>query len=88
MHDDHSHCHEHDHDHEHTHSHPHHTEEETLALLTYMLDHNRHHSEDLHEIYHALEDAGKTEAAKALHEAMDLFGNANDKLEEALKLIK
>lgn len=82
MHDDHSHCHEHEH------NHAHHSEEETLALLTYMLDHNRHHSEDLHEIYHALEDAGKKEAAEALHEAMHLFGHANDKLEEALKLIK
>lgn len=82
MHDDHSHI------GEHTHNHAHHSEEETLTLLTYMLDHNRHHAEDLHEIYHSLEDAGKTEAAQALHDAMHLFGDANDKLEEALKLIK
>ena len=48
------HEHEHDHDHAH-HSHPHSHEhtggkpmsnEEVLALLTYMLDHNRHHADD------------------------------------------
>lgn len=80
MHDDHSHSHEH--------GHAHHSEEETLALLTYMLDHNRHHSEDIHEIYRDLEAAGKADAAKLLHDAMELFNQANDKLDEALKLMK
>ena len=65
------HEHEHDHDHAH-HCHPHSHEhtgdkpmspEEVLALLNYMLDHNRHHADELHDICHALEDEGKTEAA-------------------------
>ncbi len=84
MHDNHCHC----HDNGHSHNHAHHSEEETLTLLSYMLDHNRSHSEELHEIYHALESAGKKEAVVALEEAMRLFGQANDKLEEALNLIK
>ena len=50
------HEHEHDHDHAH-HCHPHSHEhtgdkpmspEEVLALLNYMLDHNRHHADELH----------------------------------------
>ena len=68
------HEHEHDHDHAH-HCHPHSHEhtgdkpmspEEVLALLNYMLDHNRHHADELHDICHALEDEGKAEAAAAL----------------------
>lgn len=89
-------CHGHDHGHDHEggccHGHDHSRKEnspdETLALLTYMLDHNRHHAEDLHEIYHSLEANGKSEAAAILHDAMHDFGHANDKLEQALKLIK
>ena len=69
---------EHDHDHAH-HCHPHSHEhtgdkpmspEEVLALLNYMLDHNRHHADELHDICHALEDEGKAEAAAALAEAL------------------
>ena len=72
------HEHEHDHDHAH-HCHPHSHEhtgdkpmspEEVLALLNYMLDHNRHHADELHDICHALEDEGKAEAAAALAEAL------------------
>ena len=76
------------HDHSHDHSHKVSGPDETLALLSYMLDHNRHHAEDLHEIYHSLEANGKKEAAAILHEAMDDFNKANDKLEKALKLVK
>ena len=73
------HEHEHDHDHAH-HCHPHSHEhtgdkpmspEEVLALLNYMLDHNRHHADELHDICHALEDEGKAEAAAVLAEALD-----------------
>ena len=67
------------HDHEHTHdtaaahvhAHPHGDQkamspEETLALLNYMLDHNRHHADELHDICHSLEANGKSEAAEKL----------------------
>lgn len=85
--------HEHTHDHAHTHTHAHGegkpmSPEEVLALMTYMLDHNRHHADELHEICHALEDQGKAEAAAALADALHYFDHCNDKLEEALKLTK
>ena len=38
--------HSHEHSHEHTASSP----EEVLALLKYMLEHNRHHAEELHDL--------------------------------------
>ena len=80
--------HTHSHSHEgHSHTHAHQSPEESVALLTYMIDHNKHHGEDLHEVYHALEHAGKTEAANALHKAMHLYEDANAALEEALKLL-
>ena len=59
-----------------------------LALLTYMLDHNRHHADELHDICHTLEAAGKTEAAAALAEALHEYDHGNDKLEKALELAK
>ena len=62
--------------------------EEVLALLNYMLDHNRHHADELHVICHALEDEGKAEAAAALAEALHAFDHGNDKLEKALELAK
>lgn len=96
MHEDTSHVHEHDHGEAHTngccHEHTHediqnHGQDETVALLNYMIDHNKHHGEDLHEIYHSLEDSGKTEAANLVHEAMHEYDHASEKLAEALKLI-
>ena len=89
----HSHDHEHSHSHPHTHDHPHGdaaamSPEETLALLGYMLDHNRHHADELHDICHALSDNGKEEAAAKLSEALHYFDHGNDALEEALKLAK
>ena len=83
---DHGHCHEgHSHDH-HSHGQAH-SPEETVALLTYMIDHNKHHGEDLHEIYHALADSGKAEAAELLHKAMHLYEDGNALLADALKMI-
>ena len=88
------HEHEHDHDHAH-HCHPHSHEhtgdkpmspEEVLALLNYMLDHNRHHADELHDICHALEDEGKAEAAAALAEALHAFDHGNDKLQKPSSL--
>lgn len=89
-------CHKHDHGngcaHHHAHGHegtlPAMSPEETMALLTYMLDHNKHHAEELHDIVHALEAMGKTEAAEKLAEAMHLFDHCNETMAEAVKLAK
>ena len=85
---DHDHCHEHSHDHEHTHdhghTHEHHSPEEALALLAYMVQHNRHHAEELHELALSMED----EPAQLIHDAILDFNLGNEKLDEALKLLK
>ena len=74
----------HSHTHSHDHDHPHHSPEEALALLSYMVQHNRHHAEELHELSHSLED----EAAQLIHDAILDFDLGNEKLDEALKLLK
>ena len=90
---------EHGHEHEHAHEHVsgHHHEhgdmpelkpEQTLALMSYMLEHNRSHAEELHGVAHALEHQGKPEAAQLVSEAVHWFGHCNDRLEEALRLVK
>ena len=53
-----------------------------------MLDHNRHHTEELHELFHALDDAGSYDAAGELETAMRYYNSGNDALENALDLAK
>ena len=79
-----THTHSHDHTHSQDHDHQHHSPEEALALLSYMVQHNRHHAEELHELAHSLED----EPAQLLHDAILDFNLGNEKLDEALKLLK
>ena len=62
--------------------------EEILALLSYMLDHNRHHTEELHRLFHALDDDGCYDAADELENAMRYYNSGNDALENALDLAK
>jgi hypothetical protein len=76
----HEHCHEHNHDH----CHEHHSPEEALALLAYMLVHNRQHAQELHELAHSVDEA----AAALLHEAVEAFNAGNDKLEKVLDLLE
>lgn len=90
-HENHSHEHVHAdgtvHTHEHTHTHSHaaaSSPEEALALLTYMLDHNRHHAEELHDLSHCF---GSTEG-DLLHDAVDKLMESNDLIEQALSLIR
>ena len=75
------------------HDHPHHLDTpkeagENLALLTYMLDHNRHHAQELHELAHDLSDEGKDAAAALLHEALEAYEQGNEKLAQALAAAK
>jgi hypothetical protein len=79
---------------DHTHGHGAHPDlppmssEEVIRLLGFMLDHNRYHTEELHDLRHALEDAGKQEAADAVSAALHYFDHCNDALEDALKIAK
>ena len=70
----------------HTHSHNHAkvSPEEVLALLEYMLGHNRHHAEDLH----ALTNNINGEALDLINEAVKNYEIGNDKLEQAFKILK
>lgn len=68
----------------HTHEQGHHSREENLALLAYMIGHNKHHAEDLHELAHSTEG----DVASLIHDAIVDFNLANEKLEEALQILK
>ncbi len=91
-------CGEHEHEHAHEHVCGHHHEhgaevpelsaEQTAALMSYMTEHNRSHASELHGVAHSLEKQGKAEAAKLVAEAVHYFDHGNDKLEEALRLVK
>ena len=87
---DHAHSHEREHGHEHTRPHDHDhacgevSREETLALLAYMVSHNKHHAEELLNLSAGVEG----EAALALHKAISLFQEGNQELEAALKLLQ
>ena len=82
---------EHTHTHTHadgtTHTHSHaaaSSPEEALALLKYMLDHNRHHAEELHELGHCFDDET---VGDLIHDAVDKLGESNALIEQALSLI-
>ena len=72
----------------HDHNHPEHaaasSPEEALALLNYMLDHNRHHAEELHDLAHCFDEV----SGDLIHQAVDKLGESNDLIEQALALIK
>ena len=78
----------HDHDHGHSHEHHHHDPaskgDKTLALLSYMYDHNVQHTEELLGMADQVEEAGKTTVAAKIREAAAEFNKGNDLLHEAL----
>ena len=81
------HCHAHTHADGTVHSHAHATAsspEEALALLKYMIDHNKHHAEELHDLAHSFDEL----TADLLHDAVDEMNEANALMEQALSLIE
>jgi len=81
------HCHEHTHADGTTHTHEHtvaSSPEEAKALLKYMLDHNQHHSEELHDLAHSFED----EISDLIHDAVDKLQESNALLEQAVSLLE
>ena len=91
---DHSHddCHEHSHGEHHHHHHHEHGEgtvsEQTVALVSYMLDHNRAHAEEIHELSHKLDAMGQHEAAELIGEGVGCYIDGNEKLAQALALLR
>ena len=99
----HGHDHHHDHEcgcgHDHGHHHEHHEgcgcgcdghemPDENVAILTYMLDHNKHHALELKEIAAHLRTVGKDEAAAQIEKSVEDFEKGNMRLSIALSLVK
>ena len=98
----HDHGHDHSHDHGHDHSHacghsqdcasgcenPGECKNETVALLTYMLDHNQHHAAELDQMAENLQKLGMDTAAKQIKEAVSDFQKGNLRLSLALTTVK
>jgi hypothetical protein len=57
----------------------------TFAYLNYLLEHNEHHSEELHALGHQLDDLGFSQAAEAVEAAMHHYAKGNAELAHALK---
>ena len=86
---EHTHTHDHPHDHGHTHSHDHsHAaaagDGKTVAVLTYMLEHNEHHCGELREMAAGLSG----EAQHQLLHAVEAFEEANSHLAKAVEELK
>ena len=78
----------HDHDHSHSHSQADGGLTAVKAMLSYMLEHNRHHAEELRDMAHKLEHQDKDEAARTLIEGAEFFDGGNDKLKKVLEMLK
>lgn len=85
---EHHHDHEHGHDHCHEHSHGEQPKDEDTAVLAYMLDHNRHHAQELAAIAKHLREAGKEEAAVQIEKGVEDFEKGNMRLQIALSLVQ
>ncbi len=99
-HEDHIHdgevTHEHTHTHTHEHSHPHahsHASEggtpsQTVALLRYMLEHNRSHAAEAQALIPKLAAEGKADAAMMIESGVNSYKDGNDWLAAALKKLE
>ena len=93
----HEHDHEHDHDHDHTHPHTHSHGEgpaldgsltQTVALLRYMLEHNRSHAEEVKALIPKLTEQGLEDAAMMLDSGVSSYHDGNEWLAAALKKLE
>ena len=79
--------------HGHSHGHSHDADGKTgsadrdLALMRYMLEHNRQHAQELAETGGRIADAGLEQAAGFIQEAVHSFEHANSSLEKAIRAI-
>ncbi len=101
---DHEHSHDHDHEHEHHHHHDHDGDvhahcghcdpdggsckDETLALLTYMINHNKQHAAETDKMAKELEEKGLGDVAKQMREGVMNYEKGNMYLSLALSLYK
>ncbi len=96
----HTHAHSHEAGHEDEHNHEHHEhcgscghdhgdkpQDEDTAVLAYMLDHNKHHAQELAVIAKHLREQGKEEAAAQIEKGVEDFEKGNMRLSIALSLV-
>lgn len=94
-----THTHEHTHEHGEGHTHEHSgmncescsggdCKNETVALLTYMLQHNEHHAAELDQMAENLAKLGCNGASKTIKDAVADFQKGNMRLSLALTLVK
>lgn len=58
--------------------------DELVALLKYMIGHNRSHTEELDKIIGKLGELGDASAVNYVKSAVDFYSNGNDALAKAL----
>lgn len=63
-------------------------EDETLALVGYMVQHNKHHAAELADMAKKLRSMGKDEAAEQIEKGVSDFESGNVRLSVALSLLK
>ena len=90
-------CGGHDHEHENSqltqpaecgHHHGEQPKDEDTAVLAYMLDHNRHHAQELAAIAKHLREQGKDDAALQIEKGVEDFEKGNMRLSIALSLVQ
>ena len=91
----HTHTHDHEHDHDHTHPHSHGDEPaldgsltQTVALLRYMLEHNRSHAEEVKALIPKLTEQGLADAAMMLESGVSSYHDGNEWLASALEKLE
>ncbi len=96
----HTHAHSHEEGHEHEHNHDHcgcdgcghdhgaQPQDEDTAVLAYMLDHNKHHAQELAVIAKHLREQGRDDAAAQIEKGVEDFEKGNMRLSIALSLVQ
>lgn len=85
----HEHCGHEGHTHEHCgHDHCAAPQDEDTAVLAYMLDHNKHHAQELAAIAKHLREQGKEDAAVQIEKGVEDFEKGNMRLSIALSLVQ
>ena len=78
--------------HEHDHAHPHASKggdpSQTVALLRYMLEHNRSHAEEVKALIPKLTAPGFADAAMMLDSGVSSYHDGNEWLAAALKKLE
>ena len=70
------------------HDHGEQPKDEDTAVLKYMLEHNKHHAQELAAIAKHLREQGKEEAAAQIEKGVEDFEKGNMRLSIALSLVQ